>query len=106
METSPRQKPWDAERIVYELMAIWFGSVHAMATYKDPLRQELVANYEEFEQTALGLPLLDSFIKESARLTPVESMSTRRSALRPFTLSDGTAVSAGEWICTPVRAIM
>lgn len=32
METSPRQKPWNAERIVYELMAIWFGSVHAMAT--------------------------------------------------------------------------
>ena len=35
METSPRQNPWNAERIVYELMAIWFGSVHAMATVSE-----------------------------------------------------------------------
>ncbi|KAI3317916.1 cytochrome P450 [Xylariaceae sp. AK1471] len=120
METSPRQQPWTPKRIVHELMAIWFGSVHAMATtitfavhdlclhpsYKEPLRQELVAHYKDFEASGKGLPFLDSFIKESARLTPVESMSTRRSALQPFALSDGTTLSPGEWACTPVRAIM
>ncbi|KAI0481793.1 cytochrome P450 [Xylaria cf. heliscus] len=120
METSPRQKPWTPKRIVHELMAIWFGSVHAMATtitfavhdlclhenYKGPLRQELISDYESFQRTGIGLPLLDSFIKESARLTPVESMSTRRSALQQFTLSDGTIIFPGEWACTPVRAIM
>ncbi|EHK99465.1 putative Ent-kaurene oxidase [Glarea lozoyensis 74030] len=68
-------------------MAIWFGSVHALSTtitfaihdlcihpeYVAPLRQEMEEGYADFEKTGLGLPLVDSFIKESARLTPVES---------------------------------
>lgn len=33
-------------------------------------------------------------------------MSTRRSALQPFTFSDGSKLSIGDWACTPVRAIM
>lgn len=32
METSPKAKPWGPMRIVHELMAIWFGSVHAVST--------------------------------------------------------------------------
>ncbi|CAG8960196.1 hypothetical protein HYFRA_00010675 [Hymenoscyphus fraxineus] len=121
LETAPKKQPWSARRIVHELMAIWFGSVHALSTtvtftihdlclhpeYIAPLRSEVEGPaYNLFEQTARGLPLLDSFIKESARLTPVESMSTRRCALTPFTLSDGTHVGVGDWACTPVRAIM
>ncbi|KAI3319097.1 cytochrome P450 [Xylariaceae sp. AK1471] len=120
METAPRQKPWTGKRVVHELMAIWFGSVHALSTtitfaiqdlclhpeYNEPLREELVCEYADFEKTALGLPLLDSFLKESARLTPVESMSTRRCATKPFELSDGTKLAVGDWACTPVRAIM
>ncbi|KAI1273034.1 cytochrome P450 [Xylaria sp. FL0933] len=120
METAPRQKPWSPERIVHELIAIWFGSVHALSTtitfaiqdlclhpeYIDPLRSENKRLYAEFERTGQGLPLLDSFIKESARLTPVESMSVRRAATRPFKFSDGTRLAVGDWACTPVRAIM
>ncbi|KAH8593607.1 cytochrome P450 [Bisporella sp. PMI_857] len=121
METSPPKNPWTAERIVHELMAIWFGSVHALSTtisfaihdicihkqYVAPLRREISSpEYAQFERTGKGLPLLDSFIKESARLTPVESMSTRRYALEPFSLSDGTKVHVGDWACTPVRALM
>ncbi|KAL4756766.1 cytochrome P450 [Aspergillus foveolatus] len=120
METSPRKAPWSGKRIVHELMAIWFGSVHALTTtitfaihdlclhpeHTQPLRAELEAEYSQFLQTGRGLPLLDSFIKESARLTPVESMSTRRQALAPFEFSDGTKLAVGDWACTPVRAIM
>ncbi|KAL7621976.1 hypothetical protein AAE478_007477 [Parahypoxylon ruwenzoriense] len=120
LETSPRENPWSAKRVVHELMAIWFGSVHAMSTtitfamhdlclhpeYVEPLRRELAHGYADFERTARGLPLLDSFIKESARLTPVESQSTRRAALQPFTFSDGTRLGMGDWACTPVRDIM
>lgn len=36
----------------------------------------------------------------------LHKVSTRRSALKSFTLSDGTAVRPGEWACTPVRSIM
>jgi cytochrome P450 len=87
LETAPKGNPWSAERVIYELMAIWFGSVHILSTtivyvihdlclhpeYVEAIREELAASYEEFERTGQGLPLLDSFIKESARLTPVES---------------------------------
>ncbi|KNG49002.1 cytochrome p450 [Stemphylium lycopersici] len=120
METSPKNAPWTPQRVVHELMAIWFGSVHAVSTtvtfaihdlclhpeYVAPLREECKAQYADFERVGTGLPLLDSFIKESARLTPVESQSTRRSALQPFSLKDGTHVNVGDWFCTPVRAIM
>ena len=33
-------------------------------------------------------------------------VSTRRHILQPFTLSDGTKVDVGDWLCTPVRAMM
>ncbi|EZF23054.1 hypothetical protein H112_04207 [Trichophyton rubrum D6] len=120
MECSPTQKPWSAERIVHELMALWFGSVHVLTTticyavhdiclhpeYVEPLRKELQGpEWEAFEKTGKGLPLLDNFIRESSRLTPVESMSTRRQALQPFQLSDGTKIEIGDCFCTPQRAM-
>ncbi|KAF7926271.1 uncharacterized protein EAE98_006566 [Botrytis deweyae] len=121
METVPKKNPWTGQRIVHELMAIWFGSAHALSTtisfaihdlclhpeYVDPLREEIEGpGYALFEQTAQGLPL-DSFIKELARLTtPLLKVSTRRHALQPFTLSDGTRVEIGDWACTPVQAMM
>lgn len=43
METAPRQAPWSAERIVHELMAVWFGSVHVVSTVSP--RSE--SNYKE-----------------------------------------------------------
>ncbi|KAH8880897.1 cytochrome P450 [Thozetella sp. PMI_491] len=120
METSPRENPWQAERIVHELLAIWFGSIHGIATttlftihdlclhpkYVEPLRKELRQHYTEFERSGEGLPLLDSFIRESARLSPLESMSTRRAALLPFTLSDGTQIKPNQWLCIPSRSLM
>lgn len=116
-------------------MAIWFGSVHILSTtivyvmhdlclhpeYVEPMRRELEKSYGDFERTGQGLPLLDSFIKESARLTPVESskrlpclilpmltapsVSVRRCALQPFSLSDGTKLKVGEWACAPSAVI-
>ncbi|KAI9647910.1 hypothetical protein NHQ30_004299 [Ciborinia camelliae] len=87
IETAPKGQPWSAERVIYELITIWFGSVHILSTTivyaihdlcfhpEDigPMREELKDQYAEFERSGKGLPLLDSFMKESARLTPVES---------------------------------
>ncbi|RYP09153.1 hypothetical protein DL765_008544 [Monosporascus sp. GIB2] len=75
--------------------------------YLEPLRQEIKnTTWEEFEKSGGQLfPLMDSFMKESARLTPVESVSTRRKATKPFKLSDGTKVEVGEWICSAVRGM-
>ncbi|UKZ49177.1 hypothetical protein TrVGV298_003420 [Trichoderma virens] len=122
MECSPLSKPWSAERIVHELMALWFGSVHITSTtacfalhhlcihseYIEPLRNEIESiGWTEFEKSGgKTFPLLDSFMKESARMNPVESVSSRRMALKPFELSDGSRVEPGEWICTAPRGMM
>ncbi|KAI0096705.1 cytochrome P450 [Nemania sp. FL0031] len=121
METSPKLKPWTVQRVIHELLAVWFGSVHITSTtacfalfdlclhkeYIQPLREEIEkTTWEAFDQSGGKLfPLMDSFMKESARLTPVESVSTRRKALKPFQLSDGTQVETGQWICTAARGM-
>ncbi|KAL6238695.1 cytochrome P450 [Aspergillus navahoensis] len=92
METSPRKAPWSGKRVVHELMATWFGSTITFAIhdlclhpeYTEPLRAELEAKDTQFLQSGRGLPLMDSFFKESARLTPVESTSLSRAIPAPF----------------------
>ncbi|KAK0654525.1 cytochrome P450 [Cercophora samala] len=119
MESLPTGRVLTPQRLVHETMAIWFGSIHAVAgaitialqdlclhpEYLDPLRKEIDTQYLNFERIAQGLPLLDSFLKESARLTPTEALSTRRYAVEPHTFSDGTHLNRGDWACTPLIAI-
>ncbi|KAM0262161.1 hypothetical protein ACHAQJ_001904 [Trichoderma viride] len=76
--------------------------------YVEPLRSEIESTgWAQFEKLGgKAFPLLDSFMKESARISPVESVSSRRMALKPFVLSDGSRVETGEWICTAARGMM
>jgi hypothetical protein len=155
METSPKNAPWTPKRVVHELMAIWFGSVHAVSTVCRPY----LCTYSldsDFSRRSLLLFTTYAFIQNTSHLsgesvtnstrtssapawvflfsTPssrslhaslpsshvsrfhthlvlsvvdVDSVSTRRSALKPFTLADGSGhANVGDWFCTPVRAIM
>ncbi|KAM3080812.1 hypothetical protein ACMFMG_005738, partial [Clarireedia jacksonii] len=121
IDTSPKRAHWTAERLVGETMAIWYGSVHTLAIatsyalldlyshseYIELIRKELQgSSLEEFKRTAEGLPILDSFLKESARLSAFESTGVRRQALEPFTLSGGLTIEPGDWICVPHRSMM
>lgn len=97
MDHSPRHKPWGVTRIVHELIAVWFGSVHIASTtacaaifdlcdhpeFVDILRQEIGhTGWEAFDKAGGQiLPLMDSFMKESARLNPIESGKIQHSAL-------------------------
>ncbi|KAG8162289.1 hypothetical protein KVR01_008054 [Diaporthe batatas] len=121
MQYSPQEKPWSVRRVVHELIAVWFGSVHITSTtacvalfdlcehpeYVDILRQEVEqTGWEAFYKSGGTLfPLMDSFMKESARLHPIESVSTRRKALKSFQFSDGQTVEAGQWVCTAPRGM-
>ncbi|EPE26099.1 Cytochrome P450 [Glarea lozoyensis ATCC 20868] len=114
-------RPWAAERVVHELIALWFGSVHITSTtacfvlhdlclhpeYIPILRKDIErSGWGSFDQSkGQEFPLLDSFMKESSRLNPVEAMSTRRIALKPFELSGGHKVPVGEWVCTAPKAM-
>ncbi|KAI0890679.1 cytochrome P450 [Annulohypoxylon maeteangense] len=121
IDTAPANLEWGPRRITYEIIAIWFGSVHALSAtvtyvlfdlcahpeYVGILRKEVESSaFDEFMKTTKGLPLLDSFIKESSRLNPIEAMSGRRQALRDFEFSDGTQVKKGDWTCVPTRAML
>ncbi|KAF2488553.1 cytochrome P450, partial [Lophium mytilinum] len=121
IDTSPKSNPWSPGRMAFEVMAIWFGSVQGLATtltfalfnlsthpeYIQPLREEMESPAGgEFFVKGEGLPLMDSFLKESSRWTPVESVTTRRCALKDFTFSNGTHVEKGNWICIPVGPML
>ncbi|KAI1087868.1 cytochrome P450 [Rostrohypoxylon terebratum] len=124
IDTSPRKKQWSPARMIGEILAIWFSSVHQLTMtatyvvqdvclheeYVEPLRQEIqnymVGAQQGSELDVEGLPLLDSFIKESIRCSNVDAITCRRKALRDFTLQDGSVVEKGEWVCIPQRAMM
>jgi hypothetical protein len=99
----------------------------------EPLRAEHTQYELETAQLAVGekhkaltkLPLIDSFLKESARLHPfstsqcpsirsmeivlphlrISLVGVRRKAVTPYTFLDGTHVPAGNWVCVPLKSI-
>ncbi|KAK4236588.1 cytochrome P450 [Achaetomium macrosporum] len=119
IDTSPRKNPWSAARMVGEIMAVWFGSVHQLAMtatyaiydlcihseYVEPLRSEL-QRLRQNPRAVDKLPLLDSFIKESIRCNNSDSITGRRKALAPYVFQDGSRLSEGDWVCVPQRAMM
>ncbi|KAL1859173.1 hypothetical protein Plec18167_007445 [Paecilomyces lecythidis] len=75
--------------------------------YQQPLREEAEAvlshhNGTFTKESLSGLKKLDSFIKETHRLTPGNLMTMRRLALKDFTLSDGTHIPKGTVIAMPL----
>lgn len=98
--------------------------------YLKPLRQEIEGPaYQIWETTGNGLPLLDSFLKESARMNPLDNcmyhslppqylilrsfwltmntiVSTRRRVLKPFRMSNGVYLERGDWLATPLTPML
>ncbi|KAL9134458.1 MAG: hypothetical protein Q9175_004360, partial [Cornicularia normoerica] len=107
--------------IVRQVLGFVFGSAHQMPMlitfalynlcvypeYIAPLREEVskVAD-DDFNSQNEDMPLLDSFIKETARLNPPTIIGVPRKVLSPFTFSDGVHVPSGNWVCVPQQALM
>ena len=119
LDTNRKRTAWTSERLIQVLLGIWFAAVHQPSLslsyaledlcenpqYIELLRQELETcdiSGESLEQ----LPLLDSFLKESARLHPSDSISVRRKVVRRFKFSDGTTLLPGDVVCAPLQAIL
>jgi cytochrome P450 len=63
-----------------------------------PMREEIIAVISENGWTKAALQklrLMDSFLKESSRYSPMNTMSMNRFAMREFELSDGTVIPKG-----------
>ncbi|KAF9068182.1 cytochrome P450 [Rhodocollybia butyracea] len=74
----------------------------------DPLREEINSTLQELGWTkgAMGKMIkLDSFLKETQRLTGVSGLSMDRMVLRDFTFSNGTVVPAGTIVGTALYGL-
>ncbi|KAL8689119.1 MAG: hypothetical protein Q9218_005131 [Villophora microphyllina] len=111
----------DAQNIAHRLLGIMSMAVVPTTTvtvmhclydlisrpeYIKPLRAEiqenLPANWEQSTQADLaGLKRLDSFMRESQRLSPPGEVSFHRIVKETMTLSDGLRLPAGTHICMP-----
>ncbi|PYH41076.1 putative cytochrome P450 [Aspergillus saccharolyticus JOP 1030-1] len=123
-----QQREWPARRIIQVLLGVWFASVHQPAMclfyalddlclhpeYVPALRAEVraasAASGEAHAPRLLPnpahLPLLTSFLKESARLHPTDSISLRRKVVQPWVLSDGTSLAKDDVACIPLQPIL
>ncbi|KAJ4861649.1 cytochrome p450 domain-containing protein [Trichoderma breve] len=122
IDNSPRKNPWTPAKMVGEIMAVWFGSVHQLAMTSTYAIQDLCLHPEYVEPLAIEirdcfhaedsprdverLPLLDSFIKESVRNSNFDAITCRRKALVPYIFQDGSSLNKGDWACIPQRAMM
>lgn len=76
----------------------------------EPLREEIRQVLGDESVTSVRdverLPLLDSFLRESIRMTNTDPVVMRRKAVDPHVFRDGTRVAKGDWVCIPQQAIM
>ncbi|KAK2615929.1 hypothetical protein N8I77_002650 [Diaporthe amygdali] len=112
---------WNPELLSQSLLGIWFAASHQpwmnlhfiilelcarkewQVSLRQELEQHLPLDYETLEQ----LPLLDSFIKETVRLNPLDTLAIRRKALEPYTFSNGTlSVPKGATVCVSAYNLM
>lgn len=103
-------------------MGLMFGGAHQLPMlisfalynlcnypeYIEPLVKEIIAmeRSSDGQNNYDDLPLMDSFLKETARLNPTVVLTMPRKVLHPFHFADGAVVPANNWLCIPQHAIM
>ncbi|PWY93005.1 putative cytochrome P450 [Aspergillus sclerotioniger CBS 115572] len=116
-ETHPTRDYWTPETLIQALMGLLLAASHQPwvnlyiflyrlcenPEWQDILREEIRAakttqplDYHRLDQ----LPLLDSFMRETARLVSLDKLNIRRKALQDYTFSDRSPhVPAGATVC-------
>ncbi|KAI0024061.1 cytochrome P450 [Xylariomycetidae sp. FL0641] len=104
-----RTVPQLAERVmalnvasIHTTTMTFTGALYLLAAepekYADDLRREVIDNLEHGEITAATLsklPKMESFLRESARVSNTGLMAMQRNARKEFKFSDGTVIPAG-----------
>ncbi|KAF2267498.1 cytochrome P450 [Lojkania enalia] len=111
-----RDNPYwtSSEQLAQNLLGAWFAAAHqpwmnldfitlslcVHPEIQDALREE-IGDLEGLDYERLqNMPLLDSFIKETVRLHPLDTMAVRRKALKDYTFVGGAPfVKAGSTVC-------
>ncbi|KAI1657790.1 cytochrome P450 [Daldinia decipiens] len=75
--------------------------------YIELLRAEIHAAEQEGHHDFINhLPLMESVLRESSRLHPLDSLTVQRKAIQPFSFTDGTFLPTGTLVAVPQQAIM
>ncbi|TEY64666.1 hypothetical protein BOTCAL_0144g00020 [Botryotinia calthae] len=117
--TTPRQRT--VERIVQQIIALTFASAHQLPLaltftihnlclhpeYIEPLTEE-IRNMLSLPQEVhyKNMPLMESFLRESARVNSLDALSIQRKVMKPFTFSSGETIPKGNIIAVPQDALM
>jgi hypothetical protein len=93
------QVPMIAQFVIYRLC------MHP--EYVDKLREE-AKNFDDgvFDNKNEDMPYLDSFIKETSRLSPGPILSAPRAVMHDYTTSSGAHIPSGNWLAIPQIALM
>ncbi|KAF7913258.1 hypothetical protein BELL_0464g00040 [Botrytis elliptica] len=117
--TTPRQRT--VERIVQQMIALTFASAHQLPLvltftiynlclhpeYIEPLTEEIRSMLSLPEEMQYkNMPLMESFLRESARVNPLDALSIQRKVMKPFTFSSGETIPQGNIIAVPQDALM
>ncbi|MCJ1454854.1 hypothetical protein MMC28_005207 [Mycoblastus sanguinarius] len=122
MEASEDSSYWTPIAVAQAIIGIWFAASHqpwinlhfvflelcARPEYIELIRSEIEGIDDHVDhETICQLPVLDSFIKESVRLNPLDKMAIRRKALQPYVFqSTGDHVPVGQIACMPAWEFM
>ncbi|CAI6285304.1 unnamed protein product [Periconia digitata] len=92
------------EHLAQTLLGVWFAAAHQPwmnldfiflqlcrnADIQEALRKEIGTLEGLTYEKLMNLPFLDSFIKETVRLHPLDKLAVRRKALKPYTFASGS----------------
>ncbi|EHL02729.1 putative Ent-kaurene oxidase [Glarea lozoyensis 74030] len=100
-EHDPMKKKREFNSLHFQTACFVLHDLCLHPEYIPILRKDIErSGWGSFDQSkGQEFPLLDSFMKESSRLNPVEA------TLKPFELSGGHKVPVGEWVCTAPKAM-
>lgn len=121
MQIAPEEE-MDADSIASRIIAVNFAAIHtsglsithavywlvARPEYLVPLREEIeqiIDQYGWSKDSIAKMVKLDSFLKESSRMSPLGTQTTNRKVMEPFTFSNGVTVPAGSTICCHLYAM-
>ncbi|KAE8168177.1 cytochrome P450 [Aspergillus tamarii] len=114
-ETEDKRAYWTPEALCQAIMGLWFAASHQPwvnlyifiyqlcrhPEWQDILREELrsIGNRMDIDSIS-SLPLLDSFMRESARFYCLDKLAIRRKAMQDYTFAyDNTTAPAGATVC-------
>ena len=66
------------------------------------MQEAITDHIEDIE----SLPVLEGFIRESARFSSSDSISVRRKVIQPFTFADGMKLIQDDVVCIPLQSIL